>query len=62
VFCNHVLINPPLTAIMSEENLQLDGFIGPGHVATVVGSDHFEFVPRVSAPGLALAVLERQTR
>jgi hydrogenase expression/formation protein HypD len=46
VFCNHVLINPPLTAIMSEENLQLDGFIGPGHVATVVGSDHFEFVPR----------------
>ncbi|MDR1768995.1 MAG: hydrogenase formation protein HypD, partial [Propionibacteriaceae bacterium] len=23
----------------------LDGFIGPGHVATVVGSDHFQFIP-----------------
>ncbi|MDR0959546.1 MAG: hydrogenase formation protein HypD [Propionibacteriaceae bacterium] len=45
VFCNHVLIEPPLRAILDSETLALDGFIGPGHVATVVGSDHFRFIP-----------------
>ncbi|MDR0482090.1 MAG: hydrogenase formation protein HypD [Cellulomonadaceae bacterium] len=46
VFCNHVLINPPVAAILSVANVQLDALIGPGHVATVVGSRHFDFVPR----------------
>ncbi|MDR1710723.1 MAG: hydrogenase formation protein HypD [Propionibacteriaceae bacterium] len=45
VFSNHVLIRPPLEAILGTGGLQLDGFIGPGHVATVVGSDHFQFIP-----------------
>jgi hydrogenase expression/formation protein HypD len=45
VFCNHVLIEPPLRAIVDSGSVQLDGFIGPGHVATVVGSRHFEFLP-----------------
>jgi hydrogenase expression/formation protein HypD len=46
VFSNHVLIRPPLEVILGTLGLQLDGFIGPGHVATVVGSDHFQFIPR----------------
>jgi hydrogenase expression/formation protein HypD len=46
VFSNHVLINPPLRALLQAEDLALDGFIGPGHVATVVGSDHFGFIAR----------------
>ncbi|MDR1430504.1 MAG: hydrogenase formation protein HypD [Propionibacteriaceae bacterium] len=45
VFSNHVLIRPPLEAILGTAGLRLDGFIGPGHVATVVGSDHFGFIP-----------------
>jgi hydrogenase expression/formation protein HypD len=46
VFSNHVLINPPLRAILeSDDGTDLDGFIGPGHVATVVGASHFEFIP-----------------
>jgi len=45
VFCNHVLINPPLRALMDAQNIQLDGFIGPGHVSAVVGTNHFQFVP-----------------
>ncbi|MCL1922270.1 MAG: hydrogenase formation protein HypD [Propionibacteriaceae bacterium] len=44
VFCNHVLINPPVRAILETRNVQLDGLIGPGHVASVVGADHFQFV------------------
>jgi hydrogenase expression/formation protein HypD len=46
VFSNHVTIEPPLRAILDSETLLLDGFIGPGHVATVVGARHFEFIPR----------------
>ena len=45
VFCNHVTIVPPLRALLESPDLRLDGFIGPGHVATVVGARPFEFVP-----------------
>jgi hydrogenase expression/formation protein HypD len=43
--CNHVTIVPPLRALLSSPGLSLDGFVGPGHVATVVGTRHFEFIP-----------------
>jgi len=44
--CNHVLIEPPLRALLDAPDLQIDGFIGPGHVATVIGAGAFEFIPR----------------
>src|SRR4051812_41335125 len=44
VFCNHVTIVPPLRALLDSPDLRLDGFIGPGHVATVVGARPFEFI------------------
>ena len=43
--CNHVLIVPPLRALLESPDLRLDGFIGPGHVATIVGVRPFEFIP-----------------
>ena len=46
VLSEHVLIEPPLRAILDADDVALDGFIGPGHVASVVGSDHFGFIPR----------------
>ncbi|MDR2565702.1 MAG: hydrogenase formation protein HypD [Bifidobacteriaceae bacterium] len=54
VFCNHVTIAPPLRALLDGEELALDGFIGPGHVATVVGARHFDFIP--AEYGLPLVV------
>ncbi len=45
VFCNHVTIVPPLRALLDSPDLQLDGFVGPGHVSTVVGARPFEFIP-----------------
>ncbi|KQR94091.1 MULTISPECIES: hydrogenase formation protein HypD [Microbacterium] len=45
IFCNHVLIEPPLRAILDSADLELDGFIGPGHVSTVVGTEIFRFIP-----------------
>ena len=43
--CNHVTIIPPLRALMTSPDLRLDGFIGPGHVSTIVGARPFEFIP-----------------
>ena len=37
VFCNHVTIVPPMKAILDSPDLRLDGFLGPGHVSTVIG-------------------------
>lgn len=44
--CNHVTIVPPLRALLESPDLRLDGFIGPGHVSTVVGAWPFEFIAR----------------
>jgi hydrogenase expression/formation protein HypD len=44
--CNHVTIVPPLRALLDSPDLRLDGFIGPGHVCTVVGARPFEFICR----------------
>src|SRR4029453_8794838 len=45
VMCNHVLIVPPLRALLESPDLRLDGFVGPGHVSTVVGARPFPFIP-----------------
>ncbi len=45
VVCNHVTIVPPLRALLESPDLRLDGFIGPGHVSTVVGARPFAFIP-----------------
>ena len=44
--CNHVTIVPPLRALLESPDLRLDGFIGPGHVCTVVGARPLEFIPQ----------------
>ena len=46
VFCNHITIIPALKAMLDSPDLQLSGFLGPGHVSTVIGTRCYEFVPR----------------
>lgn len=46
VFCNHITILPALKAMLDSPDLKLDGFLGPGHVSTVIGTRCYEFVPR----------------
>ncbi|OIR41325.1 hydrogenase formation protein HypD [Corynebacterium sp. NML130628] len=46
VFSNHVTIEPPLRAIANGGVTEVDGFIGPGHVATVVGTKAFDFLAK----------------
>jgi hydrogenase expression/formation protein HypD len=45
VFSNHVTIVPPIKAILESPDLRLDGFIGPGHVSTVIGQRPYRFIP-----------------
>jgi hydrogenase expression/formation protein HypD len=44
IFCNHIIIVPALKALLDSPELKLDGFIGPGHVSTVIGTRPYEFV------------------
>lgn len=44
MFCNHVLVIPALKALLDNQDLQLDGFIGPGHVSMVIGSNPYQFI------------------
>src|SRR5262249_20456781 len=46
VFCNHIMIIPAIKAILDSPDLRLDGFIGPGHVSTVIGCRPYEFIAR----------------
>ncbi len=46
VFCNHIMIVPALKAMLDSPDLKLDGFVGPGHVSTVIGTRCYEFVPQ----------------
>ncbi len=48
VFCNHVLTPAAITAILQlpEEDgaVSIDGFFGPAHVSSIIGSQPYEFV------------------
>ncbi|HZN10047.1 MAG TPA: hydrogenase formation protein HypD [Blastocatellia bacterium] len=58
VFCNHIMIVPALKAMLDSPDLQLDGFLGPGHVSTAIGTRPYEFVPREYGKPLVVAGFE----
>ncbi|MCL2728860.1 MAG: hydrogenase formation protein HypD [Actinomycetia bacterium] len=58
VFCNHVTIVPPMKAILESPDLRLNGFLGPGHVSTVVGNKPYRFVPEVYGKPVVVAGFE----
>ncbi|MDR7303364.1 hydrogenase formation protein HypD [Haloactinomyces albus] len=58
VFCNHVTIIPAIKAILDSPDLRLDGFVGPGHVSTVIGCRPYEFIARDYGKPLVVAGFE----
>lgn len=58
VFCNHVTIIPAIKAILDSPDLRLDGFLGPGHVSTVIGCRPYEFIARDHHKPLVVAGFE----
>lgn len=58
VFCNHITIVPTIKAILDSPDLQIDGFLGPGHVSMVIGTGPYEFVARHYRKPLVVAGFE----
>jgi hydrogenase expression/formation protein HypD len=58
IFCNHVTIIPAIRAILDSPDMRLDGFLGPGHVSTVIGCRPYEFIARDHAKPLVCAGFE----
>ncbi len=44
-FINHVLVPPPINAILNSNDSLIDGFICPGHVSVITGSGIYEDIP-----------------
>jgi hydrogenase expression/formation protein HypD len=44
VFCNHVTVIPAIRAILDSPDMRLDGFVGPGHVSTVIGCRPYDWI------------------
>jgi hydrogenase expression/formation protein HypD len=44
IYSSHKLVPPALKALLDSPDVQVDGFILPGHVSTIIGKKPYEFV------------------
>jgi hydrogenase expression/formation protein HypD len=64
VFCNHVLTPSAIANILESPDVRdlgtvpLDGFVGPAHVSTVIGSEPYEFFAEEYAKPVVIAGFE----
>ena len=58
LFCNHITIIPTIKAILDSPELQLDGFLGPGHVSMVIGNRPYRFIAEHYKRPLVIAGFE----
>jgi len=58
VFCNHITIVPTIKAILDSPDLQLDGFLGPGHVSMVIGTSPYQFIAEFYRKPMVVAGFE----
>ncbi len=58
MFCNHVLVIPALQALLDNPDLQLDGFVGPGHVSMVIGIKPYQFISQYYHKPMVVAGFE----
>ena len=62
VYCNHVLTPAAMRHLLGEpgtnNGVRLDGFLGPSHVSTVIGSRPYEFVPNEYGKPVVIAGFE----
>ena len=58
LFCNHITIIPTVKAILDSPDLQIDGFLGPGHVSMVIGTRPYDFIAERYGKPLVVAGFE----
>ena len=60
ILCNHVLTPAALQGLLAteEDQVRVDGFVGPGHVSTILGSDAFAAIARTFQKPICIAGFE----
>jgi len=58
LFCNHILVPPPIRALLDDPAMTLDGFVGPGHVSMVIGTEPYRFIAQDYGKPLVVAGFE----
>lgn len=58
LFCNHITIIPTVKAILDSPELELDGFLGPGHVSMVIGNAPYKFIAKQYGKPIVVAGFE----
>lgn len=60
VFSSHKLFSPAMEVLLSNKNIKIDGFINPGHVSAIIGTEVYEKfkIPQVIAGFSAMDILK----
>lgn len=64
VFCNHVMTPPAMRGLLESANLsasdsvEIDGFIGPSHVSSIIGTEPYEVFARQFAKPVVVTGFE----
>ncbi|WP_027583440.1 hydrogenase formation protein HypD [Bradyrhizobium sp. Ai1a-2] len=64
VFCNHVLTPSAILSILGGADIrnigrvEIDGFVGPGHVSTIIGTEPYDFVAEEFGKPVVIAGFE----
>ncbi|NOZ25135.1 MAG: hydrogenase formation protein HypD [Nitrospirae bacterium] len=60
IYTNHKLVPPALKALLDDERVEVDGFILPGHVSTIIGIRPYRFIPVEHGKPAVVAGFEAQ--
>lgn len=44
LLCNHIATAPTIRAVLDAPDVQVDGFVAPGHVSMVIGTHPYQFI------------------
>ncbi len=56
--CSLKLIPPAMKALVADKQLKIDGFLCPGHVSAIIGTQSYEFIPKRYKIGCCVAGFE----
>jgi hydrogenase expression/formation protein HypD len=57
VYSAHKIMPPPMAALI-DEGVNINGYIGPGHVSCITGSHIFDFIPKKYGLGVVISGFE----
>lgn len=58
ILCHHITVVPALRALLDAPRIELDGFIGPGHVSVIIGLSPYDVIANHYKKPLVVAGFE----